>query len=427
MVTHASAKLSLQSVSAFTKKCTTQFSVGSALLNFSEPALRDTAQLDMRCFCSYYRYASSTPVRKTSREPRCSSFRCFSCYCSSRRASRVRRSARRTACASASASFDDDDDDGDADGLRECTRRQKLRLIVVPGFLRGWRDYEGMRGSVETHVEGLLSDRRVRDDKTEVEVEVVVAKIEREMWYRPTIRGESLREILDCIESAANDGNDAKIVLIGHSAGGWVSRLWMGGRGVKYDGKLYEGWEKNVRCLVTLGTPHESAEAYPFGRVRERRRRENAKFEGEFEDESSLEETRRLYPGCFLKDVRYVTVCGKGFLGRPFDVSDFFWFSSDDDKEEDNGPPDWSRLFDEVKHGISYRTDCETASADGDGVTCLQSGLGLGDDAVKIEIEGCKHEKANNTTGAFDDIWYGDVVCIQKWFPASLLDALIDS
>ena len=46
---------------------------------------------------------------------------------------------------------------------------------------------------------------------------------------------------------------NAKIALIGHSAGGWISRVYVSDR--KYGGKVYGG-RKYIHSLVTLGTPH---------------------------------------------------------------------------------------------------------------------------------------------------------------------------
>ena len=50
--------------------------------------------------------------------------------------------------------------------------------------------------------------------------------------------------------------NGKKIALIGHSAGGWISRAYVSNR--SYGGKCYSG-QRYVHSLVTLGTPHESA------------------------------------------------------------------------------------------------------------------------------------------------------------------------
>lgn len=47
-----------------------------------------------------------------------------------------------------------------------------------------------------------------------------------------------------------------KIALIGHSAGGWISRIYLSNK--NYGGKVYNGQEL-VHSLVTLGTPHGDA------------------------------------------------------------------------------------------------------------------------------------------------------------------------
>lgn len=48
------------------------------------------------------------------------------------------------------------------------------------------------------------------------------------------------------------------------SAGGWLARLALGG--VPYNGETF-GLAPLVHTLLTLGTPHQSLEAYPFGRA----------------------------------------------------------------------------------------------------------------------------------------------------------------
>jgi hypothetical protein len=194
-----------------------------------------------------------------------------------------------------------------------------------------------------------------------------------------------------------------KIVLIGHSAGGWILRLFVGDK--PYDGKVYNGFEKNkgqIVSLVTLGTPHNSAEAYPFGKVIEKRRVRNHgddMISQLNENETSLQETRRIYPNCYFQHLQYITVCGTGFYGRPFRISDFM-----------KAPlKNWKPIFNEVKHGISYKTDCLQYEANGDGTTCLSSGLGLLGAQNEIEIEGCTHNKS------IDHPWYGSYESVRIW------------
>ena len=304
-----------------------------------------------------------------------------------------------------------DDADDDDDERRSVTRRRRrIKCVIVPGFLRGFESYDEMRENVEIAVRERFYGGVDGDD--ECEIEVCVAKVKKDFWIPVTFRGESLRKILDAIEdavvcSAGGDEDDEKIVIIGHSAGGWIARLFLGGKSIEYDGKLYDGYRraKNVVALVTLGTPHNSAEAYPFGRVKEKRTRCD---DNNDDEETSLQETRRLYPNCFLKadGMKYVTVQGTGFRGRPFKFTDFI--------PSPSTTTDLKTLLEEIKHGISYKTDCLDPSSDGDSVTCESSGHGLGSEAVQVSIEGVKHEK--------DDIypWYGSLDVVRTWMRAVL-------
>ncbi|KAL3942463.1 MAG: hypothetical protein SGBAC_003347 [Bacillariaceae sp.] len=55
-----------------------------------------------------------------------------------------------------------------------------------------------------------------------------------------------------------------KIALIGHSAGGWISRIYLSEQ--EYGGKVYNG-SNYVHSLVTLGTPHASAPGPAFAGI----------------------------------------------------------------------------------------------------------------------------------------------------------------
>jgi hypothetical protein len=55
-----------------------------------------------------------------------------------------------------------------------------------------------------------------------------------------------------------------KIALIGHSAGGWICRIYLSDR--EYGGKAYHGTQF-VHSLVTLGTPHCTAPGPAFRSV----------------------------------------------------------------------------------------------------------------------------------------------------------------
>jgi PGAP1-like protein len=58
---------------------------------------------------------------------------------------------------------------------------------------------------------------------------------------------------------------NTKVALIGHSAGGWISRAYLSSR--NYGGKAYNG-SQYIHSLVTLGTPHQNAPGPAFEGVR---------------------------------------------------------------------------------------------------------------------------------------------------------------
>ena len=104
-----------------------------------------------------------------------------------------------------------------------CARRRRARraragrrVVVVPGFLTGSDAYDGVARAL---ARAIGDDARVR-----------VAPVEREMWFG-TLRGGSFEEILDavdaCARDAARDGGE-RVCLVGHSAGGWLGRLYLG-------------------------------------------------------------------------------------------------------------------------------------------------------------------------------------------------------
>ena len=88
---------------------------------------------------------------------------------------------------------------------------------------------------------------------------------------------------------------------------------------------------------------------------------------------------------------------------------DDFFLSFTSNPSSSSQSNNWKTLFEEIKHGISYKTDCLDPSSDGDSVTCVSSGLGLGPEAIEVRIEGVKHEK--------DDIhpWYGSLDVVRTW------------
>lgn len=166
-----------------------------------------------------------------------------------------------------------------------------------------------------------------------------------------------------------------KIALIGHSAGGFISRVYLSNR--SYGGKDYNGQEF-VHSLVTLGTPHGDAPGAAF---------ENVKWIN-----------RELLP------IRGLAV---GAIGFPGNSSGWFTKGSYDfcDAESDG--------YDQ----------------DGDGVTTITSALALqGKEVEKLVFDRVLHYpwKEAGLIGSLiapeltrlsreGTPWYGDDEIVEKW------------
>ena len=120
-------------------------------------------------------------------------------------------------------------------------------VVVVPGFLSGADAYGGMARALEAT--GWFTS-------------VTVVPITRDMWY-PTLLGGDFAPMLDAIEATVRsigETNDADretnprrdLCVVGHSAGGWLARLWMGDAPY-VNGRVYGGAPR-VKTLLTLGT-----------------------------------------------------------------------------------------------------------------------------------------------------------------------------
>ena len=166
-----------------------------------------------------------------------------------------------------------------------------------------------------------------------------------------------------------------KIIIIGHSAGGFISRVYLSKR--PYGGKVYNGQEL-VHSLVTLGTPHMEAAGAAF---------ENVKWIN-----------REPLP------IRGLAVGGIGFPGNSSG-----WFTK--------GSYDFCG-------SQSDGSDC-----DGDGVTTIESAMAMnGDNVEKLVLDRVMHYPWRDA-GIIGHLiapdlvrqskdgtpWYGDDEIVDKW------------
>jgi pimeloyl-ACP methyl ester carboxylesterase len=173
-----------------------------------------------------------------------------------------------------------------------------LPTVILPGYLAGAEPY-----------------REMEDSLRELGIAAVTVPLRRRDWV-PTVGGRSMLPILQKLDATVQQvrvqtGSD-RVNLVGHSAGGWISRIYLGE--IPYDIHAVNGgkvclWKARsfVDTLVTLGTPHVS---------RERWTKRNLDF------------VKDNYPGAFYEGVRYVCVAGKAACGDRF--RNWFTYSSYD-------------------------------------------------------------------------------------------------
>lgn len=225
-----------------------------------------------------------------------------------------------------------------------------LPTVILPGYLAGATAYGDMAQQLQ-----------------DLGFPVAVVPLLRRTWV-PTIGGRSMVPILTLLDQTARrlmaeTGSD-RINLVGHSAGGWISRIYLGE--IPYDVHPSDAgkevlWKAHPRVatLVTLGTPQVS---------RERWTKRNLDFVNQ-------------YPGAFHSQVRYVCVAGKAVLGKRR-LGNWFAYSS-------------------------YELTCGRGDVWGDGITPLEAAHLEG--AENIVLDGVFHSPR---PGA---VWYGSPQIVETW------------
>jgi triacylglycerol esterase/lipase EstA (alpha/beta hydrolase family) len=188
--------------------------------------------------------------------------------------------------------------------------------------------------------------------------------------WLPTLGGRSMVPILRQLDRTVNaaliDNNSQQINLIGHSAGGWISRIYLGAIPYTIYGDVTASavglWNARAKIatLITLGTPQISCKKWT---------------------KRNLDFVNDNYPGAFYPEVRYVCVAGKSIYGK--------------------------RQFGHCLTYSSYQMICGAGNTWGDGITPVTAAHLTG--AINITIEGVKHSP--NTAG----IWYGSPEVRSQW------------
>jgi triacylglycerol esterase/lipase EstA (alpha/beta hydrolase family) len=238
--------------------------------------------------------------------------------------------------------------------------------VILPGYLAGAADYQPLQQSLQ-----------------DLGYPTVTVPLRWQDWL-PTIGGRSVAPILRQLDATVQqvrqqfDGWD--INLIGHSAGGWLARIYLGEKPYDIHARIPAGarqadpplgddsdsvWSahKFVTTLVTLGTPHTSQERWTL---------------------KNLNFVNQTYPGAFHTDVRYVCVAGQSVQGQRWGGGWQGWLAQS-----------------------SYQLTCGTGGCWGDGITPIAAAHL--DGAQNIVVAGAGHSPKR------DRPWYGSPQFIAEW------------
>lgn len=228
-----------------------------------------------------------------------------------------------------------------------------LPTVILPGYFASALEYKNLEQSLQAS--GFPT--------------VTVPLIQRD-WF-PTLGGRSmvpiLRKIDQTVKQQLEQHNTSKINLIGHSAGGWIARLYLGEipynihNDVSNEAGLWHAYPY-VATLVTLGTPHVSQERWT---------------------KRNLDFVKINYPGAFYPEVRYVCVAGKAIYGE--------------------------RKLGQWLAYSSYQQTCGIGNCWGDGITPIEAAHLEG--AINLTLEGVLHSPRRR------GMWYGSPAAMQAWMP----------
>jgi triacylglycerol esterase/lipase EstA (alpha/beta hydrolase family) len=220
-----------------------------------------------------------------------------------------------------------------------------LPTVILPGYLARSTDYYPLQESLN-----------------QLGIPTLVAPIRKRDWL-PTIGGRSVASIINTIDATVkamlSKYNANQVNLVGHSAGGWIARIYLGDKPYGFE-PAWQG-HKFVNTLVTLGTPHTSQERWT---------RKNLDF------------VANNYPGAFYPQINYICVAGKAIYGQ-------------------------KRLGTWLAYN-SYLITCGEGNTWGDGITPIQAAHLTG--AINLTLEGVRHAPGDN-----GQPWYGSSSVLTNW------------
>jgi pimeloyl-ACP methyl ester carboxylesterase len=210
-------------------------------------------------------------------------------------------------------------------------------------------------------------------------------------WY--------LKRLRAAVDEAYEASGGERVILLGHSAGGWLARAAMGDG--TWDAENGVRAAERVRCLATIGAIHQPPEDA-----------------GTCVTRGALAYTAENYPGDFLRTegIGYVSVGGDAIVGNPDKPSADDEQSQADQAYAVRGEGSAARVA-----FTSYEAVCGEGTVTGDGVVPLEwSRL---DGAKHLPLDGVLHSINEAGTTLPTDRWYGADGVVDRWLPAVLEEA----
>ncbi len=226
-------------------------------------------------------------------------------------------------------------------------------LLIVGGFGSNYPLYESLRLYL-----AQISGRAVH-----------IAPITLLEWAG-VIASDSYGALLRVLDHAVHETlathRVRRLILVAHSAGGILARIYMGDQPYGPRQLVYNGFER-VAALVTLGTPHATNRTGRQGGL------------------NQIAFVQSRYPGAYWRFIRYVSIMGKGIFGGT------------------DGPSPERGAWE------SYRMLSGEGNQWGDGVVPLNNGLL--DGSRKFILPGLRHDPRP------DRPWYGtSPTIVRAWW-----------
>ena len=240
---------------------------------------------------------------------------------------------------------------------------------------------------------------------------------------KPTGRGYGwyLKSLKETVEEAYENSGGERVLLLGHSAGGWLARAAMGNGEWNTNNNNNNNGDivltsDRIRGLATLGAIHKVPVDASTCVTR-----------------GALQYTDSQYPGAFLKKsqgIAYVSVGGAAIVGddRKDNTGDLELVPSTSTSTTTKTRTGTTNIkADELyaKRGEgnaqrvafnSYNAVCGTGNVIGDGVVPLEWTQLEG--ARQLELPGVLHSINEAGTTIPTDRWYGSEAILDQWLPA---------